>query len=76
MSFLFLFESIVAVSVIFDAIFWKKTINLFLILTSQNQAFSKKSSFSVGYEQMIFQLMQNECLCPKDIIYAKKSKKK
>ena len=33
------------------------------------------SNISIGYEQIGLQLMKSEFLCPKDIIYAKKSKK-
>lgn len=29
---------------------------------------------SIGYEQIGLQLKKNECLCPKDVIYATKSK--
>ena len=40
-----------------------------------NHTFSKKPNISIGYEQIGLRSVKNECLCPKDTIYAKKIKK-
>ena len=53
----------------------EKRKKFFFAFLAQKRIFSKKSSFSVGYEQMGLQLTKIECLHSNDVIHAKKIKK-
>ena len=53
----------------------EKRKKFFFAFLAQKRIFSKKSSFSVGYEQMGLQMTKIECLHSNDVIHAKKIKK-